>query len=252
MAVFLGPENIALNKAHQYLLNTPLPWNIFNTSTFSQYINDMKHNRCIINIRVGGQYGATLLHTAVELNNKIAVELLLANGADRFITDYLKRTPLELAMRNNSLDIVKILADNSYTKDIEIQNKTNELSSVRSLLSDERKQRREAENKLQAYNSKLGITCAAKEQELKAKTIELSNTQKLLSEETRKRKRAEDDLEISDNLNRELKRIKLTLEESNAVLLIDNKTLIDENKKIMVELNNTKDRYETLKKTLKK
>ena len=49
------------------------------------------------------------LHHAVESNNKSVVELLLKNGANIEVRDFVNRTPLHLAAEKNLISIVKIL-----------------------------------------------------------------------------------------------------------------------------------------------
>ena len=156
----------------------------------------------------------SLLHVACEHGLQDAVEVLIDMGADREVKDVYGNTPLDLAVKNNYTDLVKFLTKGDTSR------LTEKIEELENQVQDQRVETRKSARE-----------CNSLRKTVANQKYELSTLR---------------------NESRSLKRRRDELENDNVDLMNKNKELTRDNKKLRVERDTFKDRYNKLKEGMRK
>lgn len=246
--------NLLLNKKHER-------WNSFDSNAFKNYVEKCTHDN--LNNPLDAKSGTTLLHAAVALDNKYALDILLENGANSNIEDVFGNTPLDLAIKNNNKKLVETLTHSStHEKDKEIASlKEHNTQYIEDIVKHKESYETECKKRKRYEDETYDMRISYKT----LQNNDLSLRKSIASEQHSNSVLKQNNIALSDE-NIVLKRSKVALEKTNKLLAaentvlindykllkVDNATLIDENRKIVKERNTFKNRYETLKESTKK
>ena len=185
-------------------------WTCFDSLNLRNTLNKRTINDTLHGVR----NDISLLHVACEQGLMDAVEVLIDMGADQEVKDVYGNTPLDLAVKNNYTNLVKLLTKGDTSK------LTEKIEELETQVQDHRIETRKSSRE-----------CNALRKTVANQKYELSTLR---------------------NESRSLKRRRDELENDNVDLMNKNKELTRDNKKLRVERDTFKDRYTKLKEGMRK